>query len=317
MNVAVDNVMRAPSRWWSVLVIIVSCAACAAGASASASPSGGVPALEVTSATGKKSVLIGSIHVGVDGLRQPASSALESARVYVVEKVHSAMASAASSTTSSTPAEGSTPHAPGPSGEWTHNFTPAELHQLEQRIDCSSRVPGLGQLIMSAPVTSTKDLYLFALQPCPPSNVSSRDAVLGRYAAALNKPKESLEVESDVDSMRAEVPEKLYLQLIRYALSGRQQRDLDSTAAALNEGDHEAVMRLVRGTFANEDSAATYEKLMIIRRNEQWMPKLAEIIDDGDAFINVGAAHLGGPQGLIALLRARGYQVQAITLPSH
>jgi hypothetical protein len=38
-------------------------------------------------------------------------------------------------------------------------------------------------------------------------------------------------------------------------------------------------------------------------------------LDDGDAIVNVGAAHIGGMKGLVSLLKARGYKVEPVLLP--
>jgi hypothetical protein len=45
----------------------------------------GVPALKVTAPNGASSVLIGSLHIPSDGLRQPAASVMDGAKRYVVE----------------------------------------------------------------------------------------------------------------------------------------------------------------------------------------------------------------------------------------
>jgi uncharacterized protein len=46
-------------------------------------------------------------------------------------------------------------------------------------------------------------------------------------------------------------------------------------------------------------------------RHRQWLPRIEKMIaDGGSCVIIVGAAHLVGPDGVIAMLRARGYQVE-------
>jgi uncharacterized protein YbaP (TraB family) len=52
-----------------------------------------------------------------------------------------------------------------------------------------------------------------------------------------------------------------------------------------------------------------YEHLLA-ERNRNWMPQLKRLLDGGEPqLVVVGAAHLVGPDGVIALLRARGYKV--------
>ena len=44
-------------------------------------------------------------------------------------------------------------------------------------------------------------------------------------------------------------------------------------------------------------------------RNRRWMPKIESYLRSGKThYVVVGAAHVGGPNGLLAMLRARGYQ---------
>jgi len=49
---------------------------------------------------------------------------------------------------------------------------------------------------------------------------------------------------------------------------------------------------------------------LLADRNRNWMPQLKRLLDGGEPqLVVVGAAHLVGPDGVIALLRARGYKV--------
>jgi uncharacterized protein YbaP (TraB family) len=57
---------------------------------------------------------------------------------------------------------------------------------------------------------------------------------------------------------------------------------------------------------------AMYQRLLV-GRNRAWMPKLEALFArPGPAFVVVGAAHLVGPDGLLAMLKARGYQIQQL-----
>jgi uncharacterized protein YbaP (TraB family) len=50
----------------------------------------------------------------------------------------------------------------------------------------------------------------------------------------------------------------------------------------------------------------------VFDRNRDWIPKLEEILAAGGAFIAVGADHLTGGRGVIALLAGRGYQATRV-----
>ncbi len=55
-----------------------------------------------------------------------------------------------------------------------------------------------------------------------------------------------------------------------------------------------------------------YQRLLV-ERNRNWMPKIEALFARrGRALVVVGAAHLVGPDGLIAMLRAKGYTVEQL-----
>ena len=53
-----------------------------------------------------------------------------------------------------------------------------------------------------------------------------------------------------------------------------------------------------------------YELKMGVERNNRWLRKIEDILKDRTCLIAVGAMHLPGDKGLIALLRTKGYDVQ-------
>jgi uncharacterized protein YbaP (TraB family) len=55
-----------------------------------------------------------------------------------------------------------------------------------------------------------------------------------------------------------------------------------------------------------------FKKTLLIERNAKMCEAAMPLIDRGSAFIAVGALHLPGPSGLVALLRERGYTVTAV-----
>lgn len=57
---------------------------------------------------------------------------------------------------------------------------------------------------------------------------------------------------------------------------------------------------------------AEQEDALLVNRNKAWIPKLESIFTEGSTFVAVGAAHLGGPNGVIQLLKAAGYTLEPI-----
>jgi uncharacterized protein YbaP (TraB family) len=81
-------------------------------------------------------------------------------------------------------------------------------------------------------------------------------------------------------------------------------------AQAWKQGDAPAIERFVLQDLKHEP--LMYERLLV-ERNRNWLPKLEALFGrPGRAFVVVGAAHLVGPDGLVALLKAKGYQVEQV-----
>ena len=57
---------------------------------------------------------------------------------------------------------------------------------------------------------------------------------------------------------------------------------------------------------------ALYDRL-VTKRNLRWLPLIEELFKgDVDAMVVVGSLHLVGDQGLIELLKAKGYKVEQL-----
>ena len=73
--------------------------------------------------------------------------------------------------------------------------------------------------------------------------------------------------------------------------------------------DIEGMQQLIKG---DEEGLGKYEELLLVKRNENWIPVMAEMMKQTPTFFAVGAGHLGGEKGVIALLREAGYTLKPI-----
>lgn len=64
----------------------------------------------------------------------------------------------------------------------------------------------------------------------------------------------------------------------------------------------------------NQSMSNDFEQHMLIKRNRNWIPKMVSAFHQSPAFFAVGAGHLGGPEGVLALLREKGYQLKPLAL---
>ena len=75
-------------------------------------------------------------------------------------------------------------------------------------------------------------------------------------------------------------------------------------------GDAAAVERIVLKDLQQEPQL--YQRLLV-ERNRNWLPKLEALFAQRTrAMVVVGAAHLVGPDGLVAMFRTRGYKVEQL-----
>ncbi len=89
---------------------------------------------------------------------------------------------------------------------------------------------------------------------------------------------------------------------------------LPRLVAAWRSGDQSSLRRLLSEEMGPPALAAELERQLLVARNHRWLPHLLSL-PGGQSFLVVGALHLPGPDGLLALLRQQGYRVEAVTRP--
>jgi len=57
---------------------------------------------------------------------------------------------------------------------------------------------------------------------------------------------------------------------------------------------------------------AAHNDVLLVNRNKNWIPKIEIIAKAKPTFFGVGAAHLAGENGVIKLLRKKGYKVEVV-----
>lgn len=70
--------------------------------------------------------------------------------------------------------------------------------------------------------------------------------------------------------------------------------------------------KLYRFLMENGGGSGNFETAMLITRNKKWIPVIKKAITDQPSFFAVGAGHLGGQQGIIALLKKEGYTLTPV-----
>jgi len=84
--------------------------------------------------------------------------------------------------------------------------------------------------------------------------------------------------------------------------------NFDKLVGAWKEGDAPTVERI---TLADLKQDPVLYRRLLVERNQNWLPKLEALFNrPGHAFVVVGAAHLVGPDGLLAMFKAKGYNIE-------
>jgi len=136
------------------------------------------------------------------------------------------------------------------------------------------------------------------------------DTYLFQRADETGKERMALETAEFQVSLFADLSPDQSLAFLRYTLEDlstmipeMQQLYLDWRA-----GKVESVEALLLEGF--EDFPDVFEK-MVVSRNRAWVPQVEVLLaGDRDAIVVVGSAHLVGEEGVVNLLRAKGYTVE-------
>lgn len=86
--------------------------------------------------------------------------------------------------------------------------------------------------------------------------------------------------------------------------------EFENMIRAWKRGDLEALQALL---FREAERYPDLMESFLNARNRAWVPELAKVLErGGKAMVLVGAGHLGGEQGVIALLKGKGYQLKQV-----
>ena len=113
---------------------------------------------------------------------------------------------------------------------------------------------------------------------------------------------------SRFDGMTPEQQDRMLAETLKELAT--QTAEVGKLGDAWKAGD---VATLERIALADVKSDPVMYQRLLVERNKNWMPKIEALFARrGKAMVVVGAAHLVGPDGVIAMLRARGYTVEQL-----
>lgn len=92
------------------------------------------------------------------------------------------------------------------------------------------------------------------------------------------------------------------------------QQGFDAVMTAWQNGDEATLINLLREEMAPPKLQAWLEQTLLAERNRNWVKKWPSL--PNESFIVVGALHLYGEHGLLALLEQRGWRITPLTEPT-
>jgi uncharacterized protein len=161
---------------------------------------------------------------------------------------------------------------------------------------------------------SLKPFFLISLlypplMACP---IASWEDTLSKLAQARNIPLQGLETVQEQVAAIDRVPIAVQLQSLMMLVRnpGAARKEIQGLMALYRTQD---ITRMAN--MGNSDPATKrYDQALLGDRNRRWIPRMARIAKAKPTFFAVGAGHLGGKDGVIALLRRSGYRVRSIAL---
>ena len=142
------------------------------------------------------------------------------------------------------------------------------------------------------------------------------DLVLARTAAEHGVNSVALETVDEQLAFFTGLGEPAHLALLRQAVEDRERglKDFEALVNAYLEADLERLQKLVRRQLCElpESVQQSFRVQGIALRNIEMARRSQRLLDQGEALIAVGALHLPGEKGLVALLREQGNRLEVI-----
>ncbi len=192
-----------------------------------------------------------------------------------------------------------------PRGDTLRNHVDPRTYDYVRRVFALMKIP-------EAEFAKYRPWFLVLMLQSPQSQGFSErgvDDFLLKRARANSKPVSGLEtagehvaVYSGLNDRQAEA-----LLLFTFIPQDRGTGDAMPWMQAWRKGDPDAIARMMHASYRDYP---TFAERLLGARNRRWIPKIEEYLRSGHTyFVVAGAAHFGGPDGVLALLRDRGYSI--------
>lgn len=183
---------------------------------------------------------------------------------------------------------------------------------IEEAKELDQILTEYGTSLKNMDTSSSQALYaLISMKavPCPQTEIKAYEIELMQAALKQKKSINGLEkVEDQLTSINKAYNLK---EVIKQLKMGKEYEALlQGMVNAFKKEDVETVYNLFKNDkFMNDKQ----EKAMLTDRNKNWAEKMPEMMKKESSLFAVGGAHLMGENGIIKLLRSKGYTVKPIS----
>jgi len=108
------------------------------------------------------------------------------------------------------------------------------------------------------------------------------------------------------------IPYKDQMEDLVKSAKDNMAKDKAEYAKLISAYNAQDLNKLVKFVEESDNKTASHDDVLIVNRNKKWISTIEQIAKEKPTFFGVGAAHLGGENGVITLLRKKGYKVEAV-----
>lgn len=153
-------------------------------------------------------------------------------------------------------------------------------------------------------------MFLGTLLDCTPQSIENE---LVRYSTIQKKPIYGLETVEEQMDIFNQIPYQLQAEELINSVKADFRNDkieLDAMINTYAKKDLDAMQKIIDNSESMLNGE--YRDLLLKDRNHNWISKIERIVKDKPTFFGVGAAHLLGEDGVIMLLRNKGYTIEPL-----
>ena len=145
---------------------------------------------------------------------------------------------------------------------------------------------------------------------CP---IQSFEGELMKVAKTQNEETIGLEtIELQMDIFDA-IPYQTQVDELVKSAKNDLKSDIKELSDMLDIYKKEDIDKMYKMSIESENQMMSkFNDVLLVNRNKAWISKIEEISKQKPTFYGVGAAHLGGSNGVINLLRKQGFKVEAV-----